>query len=235
MQAYEVLTFLMVLGFPYEMSTTVPDRRTRRRQETIGEILDVAIELMKVEGVAALSLSAVARRLGMQPPSLYQYFPSKMAIYDALFQRGSELFLAAQREAVAAATTDDVVELHLIGTTALARWSMQNPVYSQLLFWRTVPGFEPSPEAFVPAQEALAELRRHLQAGVDAGRLHPDAASEEGLALFTSVTSGVLSQQMANEPDATFEEGRFSRLLPVVLEMFYQHYAPHRGKRRDGG
>jgi hypothetical protein len=36
---------------------------------------------------------------------------------------------------------------------------------------------------------------------------------------------------MANEPDATFEEGRFSRLLPVVLEMFYQHYAPQRGKK----
>lgn len=214
------------------MSTAAAsDRRTRRRQQTIGEILDVAIELMGSEGVAALSLSAVARRLGMQPPSLYQYFPSKMAIYDALFQRGAELFLAAQREAVAAATTDDVVELHLIGTTAFARWSMQNQVYSQLLFWRTIPGFEPSPEAFAPAQEALADLRAHLQAGVDAGRLHPDAASDEGLAVFTSVTAGVLSQQLANEPDASFDEGRFSRLLPVVLEMFYQYYAPTRGTR----
>jgi AcrR family transcriptional regulator len=212
------------------MSTASTDRRTRRRQETIAEILDVAVELMQAEGVAALSLSAVARRLGMQPPSLYQYFPSKMAIYDALFQRGAEQFLAAHREAVAAATTDDVVELQLIGTTAFARWSLLNPVLSQLLFWRTVPGFEPSPEAFAPAQEALADLRRHLQKAVDAGRLHPDAASDEGVAVFTAVTSGVLSQQMANEPDVPFDEGRFSRLLPVVLEMFYQHYAPTRGK-----
>ncbi|MER7249632.1 TetR/AcrR family transcriptional regulator [Kribbella sp. NPDC000426] len=214
------------------MSTTVPDRRSRRRQETIGEILDVAIELMAAEGVAALSLSAVARRLGMQPPSLYQYFPSKIAIYDALFQRGAELFLAAQREAIAAATTDDVVELHLIGTTAYARWSMQNPVYSQLMFWRTIPGFEPSPEAYAPAQEALGVLQDGLQAAVDVGRLHPDAASEEGLAVFTSITAGVLSQQMANEPEATFETGRFTRLFPVVLEMFYQHYAPNRGKKK---
>ncbi|MEU8224485.1 TetR/AcrR family transcriptional regulator [Kribbella sp. NPDC048915] len=213
------------------MSTTAPDRRTRRRRQTIEEILDVALELMAAEGVAALSLSAVARRLGMQPPSLYQYFPSKMAIYDALFQRGAEQFLAAQRDAVAAATTDDVVELHLIGTTAFARWSMENPVYSQLLFWRTVPGFEPSPEAFAPARQAIDDLRAQLQAAVDAGRLHPDAATEEGIALFTSITAGLLSQQLANEPDASFDEGRFSRLLPVVLEMFYQHYAPTRGKR----
>jgi len=212
-----------------------PDRRTRRRQETIGEILDVAIELMEAEGVAALSLSAVARRLGMQPPSLYQYFPSKMAIYDALFQRGAEQFLAAQRDAVDAATTDDVMELHLIGTTAYAKWCLRHPVYSQLLFWRTVPGFEPSPQAFAPAQEAVAYLRQHLQTAVDAGRLHPDAASDEGTTLFTSITAGVLSQQMANEPDASFEDGRFVRLLPVVLEMFFQHYAPTRGTTKNGG
>lgn len=207
------------------------DRRGRRRQQTIDEILDVALELMAEEGVASLSLSAVARRVGMQPPSLYQYFPSKMAIYDALFQRGAELFLASQRDAIAAATTQDIIEQHLTGTIAFARWSMQNPVYSQLLFWRTIPGFEPSPEAYAPAQEALADARRLLQKAVDAGRLHPDAASDEGLAVLTSVTAGVLSQQLANEPDAPFEEGRFTRLLPVVLEMFYQHYAPHRGKK----
>src|SRR4029453_7080750 len=100
----------MVLGFPQGMSATGLDRRTRRRRETIGEILDVAIELMEAEGVAALSLSAVARRLGMQPPSLYQYFPSKMAIYDALFQRGNELVRDAYRSANAEAGTDDQLE-----------------------------------------------------------------------------------------------------------------------------
>jgi AcrR family transcriptional regulator len=209
-------------------STAGLDRRTRRRQETIEEILEVAIALMETEGVAALSLSAVARRLGLQPPSLYQYFPSKMAIYDALFQRGAELVLAVQRDAVAAASAeDDVLE---VGTTAFCRWCLEHPVYSQLLFWRTIPGFEPSPQAFAPAREALEDARQQLQAAADAGRLHPDAASEEGIALYTSLTAGLLSQQIANEPDVPFEQGRFSRLLPVVLEMFYQRYAPTGGK-----
>jgi AcrR family transcriptional regulator len=211
------------------MSTAGLDRRTRRRQETIEEILEVAIELMETEGVAALSLSAVARRLGMQPPSLYQYFPSKMAIYDALFQRGAELLRDAYRAGQAAADTTDPLELNLISATAFCRWCLEHQVYSQLLFWRTIPGFEPSPEAFAPAQESMQDLRDHLQATVDAGRLHPDAASEEGLALYTSMMAGLLSQQVANEPDASFEDGRFSRLLPVVLEMFYQRYAPTRG------
>src|SRR6476646_8151086 len=118
------------------MSTAGLDRRTRRRQETIAEILDVAIELMETEGVAALSLSAVARRLGMQPPSLYQYFPSKMAIYDALFQRGAEKLRDAYRAPRDAAHSTDPLELNLIAATAFSRWCLGHQVYCQLLFWR---------------------------------------------------------------------------------------------------
>jgi AcrR family transcriptional regulator len=212
------------------MSTAGVDRRTRRRQETIEEILEVAIELMETEGVAALSLSAVARRLGLQPPSLYQYFPSKMAIYDALFQRGNEQVRDAYRTAYTTADTEDPLELGLVAATEFCRWCFEHQVYSQLLFWRTIPGFEPSPEAYAPAEESLQDLRDHLQRMVDAGLLRPEVASEEGVALYTSLISGLLSQQIANQPDASFEEGRFSRLLPVVLEMFYQRYTPHQGE-----
>jgi AcrR family transcriptional regulator len=214
------------------MSTTQDlDRRGRRRQETIDEILDVAVDLMESDGVAALSLSAVARKVGMQPPSLYQYFPSKMAIYDALFQRGAEQVRDAQRVARDAATTTDQLELGMIGISAFTRWCMENQVLCQLLFWRTVPGFEPSPKAFAPAVEGLDDLRAYLQGAVDAGQLDEGAASDEGIALFTALTGGVLSQQMANEPDASYEDGRFTRLMPVVLEMFYERYKPRRGKK----
>src|SRR3954451_6375291 len=64
------------------------DRRQRRRQESIEEILDVALELMAEYGVAGLSLGEVARRVGIRPPSLYVYFASKNAVYDAVFSRG---------------------------------------------------------------------------------------------------------------------------------------------------
>ena len=212
------------------MSTSGLDRRTRRRQATIEEILDVAIELMETEGVAALSLSAVARQLGMQPPSLYQYFPSKMAIYDALFRRGNELLRDAYRSAYAAAGTDDQLKLNLITATAFCRWCVEHQVYSQLLFWRTIPGFEPSPEAYAPALESMQDLRDRLQATIDAGHLHPDAASDEAIALHTSLMAGLISQQLSNEPHASFDDGRFVRLLPSVMDMFYQRYAPTRGK-----
>ncbi|GAB2593397.1 TetR/AcrR family transcriptional regulator [Kribbella endophytica] len=212
------------------MSTAASfDRRARRREQTIDELLAAALRLMEAEGVAGLSLSAVAREVGMRPPSVYQYFPSKMAIYDALFRRGAEAFRDVRGDAIRTATTTNPLELERVCTIAFGRWCMANPIYSQLLFWRTVPGFVPSPEAYAPAQETLEEVRGGLQAAVAAGLLHPDAASDDGIALYTSVTSGVLSQQLANEPDASFDDGRFTRLLPAVLDMFQQRYAPPRG------
>src|SRR5665213_3827121 len=79
------------------------NRRARRHQETIEEILDIATDVMSEEGVNGLSLAEVARRLGVQPPSIYKYFPSLMAVYDALFLRGQLEHLAVMREAMAGA------------------------------------------------------------------------------------------------------------------------------------
>src|SRR3954452_16367441 len=64
------------------------DRRQRRRLETIEEIVDVAVEVMTEHGVGGLSLGEGARRMGMRTPSLYVYFDSKNAVYDAIFARG---------------------------------------------------------------------------------------------------------------------------------------------------
>jgi AcrR family transcriptional regulator len=61
------------------------DRRHRRRQETVEQVLDVAVAVMAEQGVAGLSLGEVARRMGIRPPSLYVYFDSKNALYDAIF------------------------------------------------------------------------------------------------------------------------------------------------------
>src|SRR2546429_6244039 len=77
-----------------------PDRRARRRQETIEEILDIAQGVMAEDGVNGLNLSEVARRLGVQPPSLYKYFDSLMAVYDGLFKRGQIAHLEVLRGAM---------------------------------------------------------------------------------------------------------------------------------------
>src|SRR5262245_28599289 len=78
-------------------------RRAQRRTQTIDEILQIAVDVMTESGVAGLSLSEVARRLGVRPPSLYKYFPSRLAVYERLFHDGQLAYLEQFRAGAAGA------------------------------------------------------------------------------------------------------------------------------------
>jgi AcrR family transcriptional regulator len=209
-----------------EPTITAPplDRRQRRRQETIDEILRLALAQMADVGVGALSLSTVAREMGIRPPSLYQYFPSRLAVYDELFRRGNEELNAFVARA-GAGIADPIARLRA-GTAAFTRWSVEHPVIAQLMFWRPVPGFEPSPESFAPAVAQVHLMQDMIGEAVAAGALAPAAATEDGFALFTVWVSGVVSQQLANEPDATFEAGRFTRLFDRAFDAYLLAFTP---------
>ncbi len=93
-----------------------------------------------------------------------------------------------------------------------------------------MPGFEPSAEAFAPSVEFVAEVGRLLQAAAERGELGPGAASEEGAALLSVLVAGIMSQQLANQPQASWDRGSFTRLTPRVLELFRCAYPPERGE-----
>lgn len=64
-------------------------RREAARQEMREDILRVAREMVEREGVANLSLRAIARTLGYSPAALYEYFPSLEAIAKSLYFEGA--------------------------------------------------------------------------------------------------------------------------------------------------
>ncbi|MGO8823712.1 MAG: TetR/AcrR family transcriptional regulator [Acidimicrobiales bacterium] len=194
-----------------------PDRRARRRQETIDEILAIAVDVMTEEGVNGLSLAEVARRLGVQPPSLYKYFPSLMAVYDELFLRGQLEHLEALREGMSRA--EPGLPALCSGLDASGRWALEHRALAQLLFWRPVPSFEPSPEAFAPSIEMVAIQRAALADAVSAGQLGPGANAEEAIYLVSTMIAGVLTQAFANEPGLSWGEGRFTPLFPKLMGL----------------
>jgi AcrR family transcriptional regulator len=203
------------------------DRRHRRRQETIEEILDIAVQIMAEQGVAGLSVGEIARRMGIRPPSVYVYFPSKHALYDALFARGARLLLAAMHEAFAAlpARPATLEEILLPSSRAFVRWSLENAAYSQLLFWRPVPGFTPSPEAYQAAIELIEPARDRLRGLQDAGLLRAEVSIEQMERDWTILLAGVFSQQLSNAPQQAFDEGRFTAAIPEQMAMFAGYYS----------
>lgn len=77
---------------PRSIPTTPPEvekriaRRERRRERSREEILDAAREVLLKKGVAALTVEAVAKEVGVTKTALYYYFPSKDALlFELMF------------------------------------------------------------------------------------------------------------------------------------------------------
>jgi AcrR family transcriptional regulator len=176
------------------------------------------------QGVAALNLTEVARRVGLRQPSLYQYFDSRTAVYDALFQRGMQ----AHHDVLAAAVTNADPGWAAVRAAAREslRFAAEHPVLAQLLFTPAVPGFVPSAQAYAPSVRASALMRSAIVAAVDRGELHPAAASDHGIALLLALVAGVASQQIANDPGARYPDGRFVVLLQPALDMYALYFRP---------
>jgi AcrR family transcriptional regulator len=207
------------------------DRRQRRRQETIAEVVDVAAEIMAEQGVAGLSVGEVARRMGIRPPSLYGYFPSKHALYDALFARGAGMVLDRVRTEAESLDVDGraLDELLLRSAEAFVGWSIEHPAYTQLLFWRPVPGFMPSAEAYAPAVELVEFSRSWFATLRERGLVRADVDIDKAHRDWTILISGVISQQLSNAPGEALADGRFTGALPDLAAMFAHHYGTGTG------
>ena len=58
-----------------------------RAQQTVGTILDAAAQILQTEGEAHFNTNRVAERAGFSIGTLYQYFPNKNSIIEAIAER----------------------------------------------------------------------------------------------------------------------------------------------------
>src|SRR6266851_856551 len=133
--------------------------RDARRRSARDAIVEAAWALVGEEGLARLSLRDLARRAGISTPTVYAYFDSKNAIYDAMFGQAATQFAERMAEPYA---SDSPRDLLVASARRFAEFCTSDPARYQLLFQRTLPGFEPSPPSYAPAVRALARLRELL-------------------------------------------------------------------------
>ena len=57
-----------------------------KQDDTRAKILDKALELFSERGYDAVSVGEIAGAVGIKAPSLYNHFPSKQAIFDAIVE-----------------------------------------------------------------------------------------------------------------------------------------------------
>ena len=189
----------------------IRDRRAERYAATRQEILDAAWELAREQGLTALTMRELGSRVGMRAQSLYAYFPSKHAIYDAMYGAGQREILT--RTLQLPRRSDQVRALKEQARLYL-QFCVEDPVRYQLLYQRTIPGFTPSPQSYAPAVEALDLVRVALAAcGVSTPRV---------VDMWTALLAGLAAQQNSNEPGGD----RWLRLADEVIGMFLAYHQP---------
>jgi AcrR family transcriptional regulator len=105
------------------------------------EVLAAARDLAREHGLASISMREIGARVGLHASSLYQYFPSKDAIYDALFATGHRELQQRMETLDRAGKPADVFKR---GCRMFTEFCLEDDVRYQLLFQRTIPGFVPS-------------------------------------------------------------------------------------------
>ena len=141
----------------------------------------------------------------MRAPSLYQYFASKHAIYDAMFAQAAQTALETMAADI---TTDDPRRPLLRRRAPLLRIRDERP--------------GPRPAAVPTHDSGLRSLARGVRARgqrleltrarlAALGITDPDATD-----LWTALISGLINQQLANDPGGT----RWARLIDRTVDMY---------------
>jgi AcrR family transcriptional regulator len=183
------------------------DRVAERRAATRREIIDAAWEVARELGLAQLTLRDIAERVGMKAPSLYSHVDSKSAIYDAMFAQAwtecREVMMAME-----ARCPPDVRGALRLYARTFFDFSVCDLTRFQLMNQRTIPGFEPSPEAYAPAVLVIGGLRDRLAR-------HAITAQQD-IDLYVALVGGLADAQLANDPGGD----RWARLLDRAVDMY---------------
>src|SRR5258708_7485513 len=114
------------------------DRRHHRHEATKQEILDTAWSMVRADGLAALSLRALAHAVDMEPQSLYTSSASKTPLYDRMSPAGNQELARRLGEAE---TPDELCAALRAVARLFVEFANQDQARYQLLFLRTIPGF----------------------------------------------------------------------------------------------
>ena len=118
---------------------------------------------------------------------------------------------------------DDPRELLVAHVHRFFEFCTSDTARYQLLFQRTLPGFEPSAESYAPAVRALAQARDWLaRNGITEAR-HLD--------LWTALVTGLVDQQISNDPGGARWTGLIDESDGHVPRPLHAVRAPSRASR----
>jgi AcrR family transcriptional regulator len=149
-------------------------------------IVEEAIGLIRERGVDALSMRALATRIGVTAPALYAHFTNRNALLRACAQVGYDELDARFRKEEPASPID----LVWVSSRSYVRYAMDEPELFSLMFMFRPDAIEISVEAdneHGGASSVFDAMLENLAAAITAGDLRAADPIDYGLALWAAV------------------------------------------------
>ncbi len=142
---------------------TTATRRERLREATLQEIADAARQQLREVGAQGLTLSAVAREVGMSAPALYRYVDGIDGLITLLIAQGYASLTAEVSAASSGVPADDPGGRFVALAMALRAWAVRDVAQYGLIFGTPLPGYAapedgPTTEGAHHAADALWQL-----------------------------------------------------------------------------
>jgi AcrR family transcriptional regulator len=158
--------------------------RARFRAQVRENVKAVALDQLEAGGPAALSVNAIAKRLGVSGPALYRYFANRDDLLAELVVDAYHDFAAALARGV---DRDSALPERVRGLAGAWRaFARAEPHRYRLLFGPPVPGYDAHSEPLAAAST------RAMAVGLEAysGEPHENAPDGVDPGLFARVVSG---------------------------------------------
>jgi AcrR family transcriptional regulator len=183
---------------------------TDRRSDTRARIVDVAAQLLRDQGPAAVTTRGVAEAAGVQAPAIYRLFGDKDGLLEAVAEHVMATHVTAKAAVVAAASAAEVDPLEDLraGWDSQIEFGVSNPTLFRLLS-------DPDRVVRSPAAESgrrVLEARVHRLAA--AGRLR--VAEPRAVDLFQAAGVGTITTLLAAPPDRR-DPGLADAMFEAVL------------------
>jgi AcrR family transcriptional regulator len=182
----------------------------QKRARAKAEFLDAAETALNEEGLSALTLDEVARRVGVTKPALYHYFPNKEALVAGLIERlATDMVETLMSQVEAAASGREALEITVRAFVAFFRERHQ--AFRALFLWPQVIAVEPAlvHEKINPMMRTLfGAIEEKLESDRRDGQIkegvHPRRVSVLGFLSGFSIVS-LLSLFQASETQSLHE------------------------------
>jgi AcrR family transcriptional regulator len=173
------------------------ERRTREREETRTRILDAAREMFVDDGVEAVTMREIAKRIEYTPTAIYHHFRDKQALIEELclvdFRALAQAFQKIGR------IEEPVERLRRIGL-AYIDYALEHPSHYRFMFMTPkalLPHSSLGPSDGGPDEHAYSILRATVADGIAHGKFRPEFTDPDELAqVLWAGVHGIASLQI---------------------------------------